>query len=95
MAPSISASNSNQALKITLRHIPACPAPEREKGKKFAEYHGPSDLLGLVVESIKKAEILKKRRKQKEPVSPVKPIQRAAGLQRKSFWHLSNLIYYS
>lgn len=34
-SPSLQHLNSSQALKITLRHVPPCPASQREKGKKL------------------------------------------------------------
>lgn len=60
--------NSSQALKITLRHVPACPASQRKRGKKLkfclSEHQGLADLLGLSVQRIKKAEILGRKKKE-------------------------------
>lgn len=52
--------NTSQALKITLGHIPAFSASQREKMLKpgISAPQGLYDLLGLVVQRIKKTEIL-------------------------------------
>lgn len=50
-----------------MRHVPACPASQREKGEKLKPYisepQGLADLLGLSVQRIKKAEILGGKKK--------------------------------